>query len=329
MPNAVASLLRLASADLRDAGLLSSGRNPVNAPALVKLAFDHLVLAVIATERGWPRQAPEAALRLLPDATPLKAGLNKVAALLRAVQIFPGVMQDGAAAPAPDREGIRSAIAAMSALLKDLASQFEVDLLGEGPARRASPVRPEPAPPPTPPSTPPPAKPQLAPPKAQPSVKPAAVIVPPAKPDALPADAHAVAGRSPIEVSTSPNSTASAAFWAMMDRWHVGDLDALDLIGHAGGLTKKGTRPRFKLVGEEVAMFQGLREIESALGSLQLKPQAWLHQAVKAAPFGGATPIAYLTRQGRSGLRDAVRFILQQGLALSMAASVNAHGSAS
>ena len=220
MPNAVASLLRLASADLRDAGLLSSGRNPVNAPALVKLAFDHLVLAVIATERGWPRQAPEAALRLLPDATPLKAGLNKVAALLRAVQIFPGVMQDGAAAPAPDREGIRSAIAAMSALLKDLASQFEVDLLGEGPARRASPVRPETRPAAN-------AAVNAAASKAAACAtqgsavgsKPAAVIVPPAKPDALPADAHAVAGRSPIEVSTSPNSTASAAFWAMMDRW--------------------------------------------------------------------------------------------------------------
>ena len=77
-------------------------------------------------------------------------------------------------------------------------------------------------------------------------------------------------------------------------------------------------------------MFQGLREIESALGSLQLKTAGVAAPGGQGrAVSGGATPIAYLTRQGRSGLRDAVRFILQQGLALSMAASVNAHGSAS
>ena len=32
-----------------------------------------------------------------------------------------------------------------------------------------------------------------------------------------------------------------AAFWTLMDRWRIDDLQALALIGHEGGLTKKLT----------------------------------------------------------------------------------------
>jgi hypothetical protein len=341
--NAVGELLRLANSDLKDAGLLSSGRNPRNAPVLIRLAFDRLVLAVIATERGWPPPSTNADLTLVPDATPLKAALNGAAKLQPALQPFPAVLQNGRAAPPLDREVIRAAIAATSALLKDLADQFEIDLFGEGPAGRASPVRLDPVLAPPAPSRP--SEPALPshrkaapiavpaatkpPPDAHPleskKMERAAVITRPAKPSlAQRSEPHGVEGRSPIELRTSPNNIASTAFWALMDQWHVEDIAALALIGHPGGLTKKGTRPRFKLVGDEVAMFRGFQEIGAALTALQLEPKAWLNQRIKAAPFGGATPIAYLTKQKLDGVQDTIRFVLQQGLKLSVSASTNA-----
>jgi hypothetical protein len=340
----VATLLRLANSDLKDAGLLSSGRSPANAPALVQLAFDRLTLAVMATERGWPLPSAAADLRVVPDANPLKATLTKIAKMQPALQPFPAVGQDGNPAPVSVREVIRAAILATSTLLKDLAGQFEVDLLGEGAAERASPVRPEPVlspPPPSPPSkTAHPARRKAAPelvlaatkprvdaPRAEPrkAERPAIVTSSPepTPPPTQRTESHEIEGRSPIELTTSSNSTASTAFWALMDEWHVEDIEALALIGHPGGLTKKGTRPRFKLVGAEVAMFRGLKEIASALTSLQLEPQAWLNQPIRGAPFGGTTPIAYLTEQRLTGVRSTIRFILQQGLKLSVSASTN------
>jgi hypothetical protein len=106
-----------------------------------------------------------------------------------------------------------------------------------------------------------------------------------------------------------------------MDRWSIPDIPALELIGHLGGLTKKGTRPRFRLVGEEVDMLRGLQEIDAALVPLQLDPRNWLDQPLKAEPFGGATPMVYLTRTRLKGIRDTIRYILQNGLELSMSAS--------
>ena len=140
---AVATLLRLANLDLKDAGLLSSGRSPNNAPALVRLAFDRLTLAVIATERGWPLASAAADVSVIPAANPLKAGLVQAATVQPAWQSFPAVGRDGHADPAPDRDVIRAAILATSTLLKDLARRFEVDLLGDKPAGRVFPVRPE------------------------------------------------------------------------------------------------------------------------------------------------------------------------------------------
>ena len=336
------NLLRLANSDLKDAGLLSSGRSPANAPALVRLAFDRLTLAVIATEHGWPLPSSVPDLNAIPDANPLKAAMTKAAKVQPVLQGFLGVARSGDAVPVPDRDVIRPAILATSAMLKDLAGQFEVDLLGEAPAGRSTPTRPDPLV--SPPQPPPPAKAGLVAPRRAASepvptpIKPLkhrpppeptkterpAVIMSSPKPtpgptvEPLP---HDVAGRSPLEPTKASNSTTSTVFWALMDTWRIGDMEALALIGHPGGLTKKGTRPRFKLVGDEVTMYRGLKEIASALTSLQLEPRAWLTRPIEAAPFGGTTPMTYLTERRLVGVRDTIRFILQQGLKLSMSSN--------
>ena len=101
-----------------------------------------------------------------------------------------------------------------------------------------------------------------------------------------------------------------------MDGWGVDDRTALSLLHHEGGLTKKGTRPRFKLEGAEAERFAFLREIDTSLRSLGLEARAWLAQPIASAPFGGKAPLAFLAAGG--GARDVNRFILQQGLRLSM-----------
>ena len=273
------SLLRLANFDLKDAGLLSSGRSPSNAPALIRLAFDRLTLAVIATECGWPQPSGTVNLGVIPDANPAKALLTKAEKLQPALQSFPAVGKDGNAAPAPSREIIRAAILATSAVLKDLTGLYEVDLFGEAPAGRASPIRPPPvvpAPPPPPPkmrlSTLRKAAPDTIsaltkpivdqPPSKERKTERPPVVVKSAELTLAPTQPTAtreVAGRSPIELTIASTGTTSTVFWALMDAWQVEDMQALALIGHPGGLTKKGTRPRFKLVGDEVTMVRGLR----------------------------------------------------------------------
>ena len=105
-----------------------------------------------------------------------------------------------------------------------------------------------------------------------------------------------------------------------MDRWEVADTDALRLVGHPGGLTKKGTRPRFKLDGDETEAFLALQEIDTALDALKLRPSSWLRQAIKEQPFGGMVPLVFLTREALPGIRATLRFLLQSGLRMSMTA---------
>ena len=105
-----------------------------------------------------------------------------------------------------------------------------------------------------------------------------------------------------------------------MDRWEVADTEALRLVGHSGGLTKKGTRPRFKLDGDEVEAFLGLQEIDTAVDALKLRPSAWLRQPIKEQPFGGSVPLAFLVREALPGIRVVLRFLLQSGLRMSVTA---------
>ena len=111
----------------------------------------------------------------------------------------------------------------------------------------------------------------------------------------------------------------SAAFWTLMDRWRIGDPEALALIGHAGGLTRKGTRPRFRLAGDEAVRYAALRSLDAAIGTLGLAPSDWLATVRTEAPFGGDTPLAVLTRDGADGARRLVRALNRQGLEAALA----------
>ena len=103
-----------------------------------------------------------------------------------------------------------------------------------------------------------------------------------------------------------------------MDRWGVSDLDALALLGHAGGLTQTGTRPRFKLSAAENEMMAQLQDIDGALDALGLAPRRWLRKPLPDAPFSGADPITFVTRHRLPGARDLRQHILQQGLRRSL-----------
>ena len=386
---AVAGLLRLADADLRDAAVLASGRRPGNALALAAQAVVRMVDAVLATENGWKGISVGGNLGLVSDRNSSKASLARAAELL---PLSTPPLPDGAgkiAAPL-GREALLVGMAAARSVLDDLAARFEVDLAGDGPAgrtasatseatleslpvskssmrvahkeavppranpvagrglkasdtavRRTVPVRPQPAPSPVKSEAPRPSK-------AAASAKQAARLPPspprkttaeaesgappvrrvttpvvlkfPVRPveTTSPADPHEVRGRTPIEPRPRPATTASTVFWSLVDRWNVADAAALELIGHPGGLTKKGTRPRFRLQGDEVDMLAGLQEIDAALVPLKLEPAKWVHDPAGEAPFGGATPLAYMTRERMPGVREALRFILRHGLRMSM-----------
>ena len=330
---AVATLLRLADADLRDAAVLESGRDPGNAPALAGRAVARMIDAVVVTEMGWTRSA-KGDLDRVPDQNPLKRSLAGVSSLLPPA-LPPVPLDDGRAPSAPDRDTLSKGMLAATALLKDLAARFEIDLFGNGPAGRIVPVRPKPTPPPRQPSKPPvferaPPTPVLAPAKPEPASKPAKAPSKrsttiqatrrrehPVQP--LPAaEPHEVEERSPIEARPRRGSISSTAFWSLMDKWRVPDAQALDLIGHPGGLTKKGTRPRFKLTGDEVEMLRGLQEIDAALVPLKLDAARGFYEPVKEVPFEGATPLAFLVQTRLAGVRETIRFIVRHGLKMSM-----------
>lgn len=211
-------------------------------------------------------------------------GDNPIRARLAALMAdAPALLADGRLPSAPDERSLRRTLDQFAPILAKLATHFVVDLDGEDGAGAVAPMRPEPAP------------------KA---------------PD--PPDLHLVAPAPVIQPPEHAATLSSTLFWSLADRWGLPDLDALPLLGHAGGLTKAGTRPRFKLAGAEAERLAQLRQIDDALAALGLDPRAWLRQAIQAAPFAGATPLAVIARDPAQGIRTVSRHILQQGLRLSM-----------
>jgi hypothetical protein len=331
---AVANLLRLASWNVKDAELLSAGRNPENAPFLMQWAVHRVVEAVVAAEHGWPLSAEPSHLGQIPDENPLKLALARIVKLTRPPKPL-ALLPDGNIPQDFDREAFRRDVAAVRNLLQASSEKFGVDLLGDGPAEQAAPARPEAAPKAVPPMARP--KPQavaeaVTAPKSQPRAAPKrpaedgirrpSISVPDTRAGrGTEIEPHEVDGRSPIDVAPARPGLTSTAFWALMDRWNVPDLAALQLIGHPGGLSKKGTRPRFKMAGVEVEMMKLLVEMDQALVALGLDPKVWLNKPVPGAPFEGAAILTYLTENGLKGVRDTSRYILKNGLKLSMSAT--------
>lgn len=147
---AVATLLRLAEAGLRDAVLLATGPHVGNAPVLAGWAVARMVDAVVVTETGWQPGGAGGNLALVPAENPLKPELSAILARLPAPGL-PVLLAGGRPPFGPDRQSLRTDLDAARILLEDLAARFDVDLAGSGPAGRVAPVRPEPPPPPLPP----------------------------------------------------------------------------------------------------------------------------------------------------------------------------------
>jgi hypothetical protein len=104
----------------------------------------------------------------------------------------------------------------------------------------------------------------------------------------------------------------------MVDHWQLPDLEALQLIGHAGGLTQKGTRPRFKLSDSEAEIVAAMRALDATLAQLGLDPAQWLSTPLRPEPFRGATPLDIIRKGRLQGLRDVRRYLTQMSLRLSL-----------
>lgn len=209
-----------------------------------------------------------------------------------------------------------AALLAMADGLRALVPAARARIAPEPAPARIPAADPEPPPRRTTRKPPPPAPAKRAPAKRAPAApKPAR---PPAPPVLSPPDPQ------PLSLPAPLGPVSSAAFWSLMDRWGVGDADALALLGHAGGLTRRGTRPRFRLAGAEIARFHGFQNLDDALASLGADPRAWLHAANPAAPFSGAAPLATLlwaggdTARRETILRDATRHVVGEGLRRSL-----------
>jgi hypothetical protein len=331
LSRAVANLLRLASSDLKDAEILASGRNPENALLLIHIAVRRMIEAIMATERGWPVDALAIEVNKIPDQNPAKLLLARVSKLaLRPNPV--ALLPDGSVPKAFDIEAFRRETLAVRKIVFDLAGRFDVDLLGAGPAKQATAIRPVPK------ANPPKVigepreiassarsevkkQPKAA--QSRPSPNQSRRPVPVFDTKAPPTSAASGEEnrRSPVLVSPARRSITSAAFWKLIDRWDVPDLDALDLIGRRGGLSKKGTRPRFKLNDEEEERVKLLFGIDQAISSLRLDPKNWMIKPIKAAPFEGAKPISYLTKYGTKGVIATSRYLLKNGLQLSMSST--------
>lgn len=296
----MATLLRLADTALHDAGLLFDAGSDRNAALVLDHAGRWLIAAAGVSEQGWP--SPASGIAAVPNGNPLKPRLM-------------GLVHDRAMDVAPDGKPgsspfeVQAGIDSAAALLAEMARTFAVDLASDAPAGNADPIRPPPA--------------LKAAPKLRPLAKPQAKAVPEAKPlpelSRLPWRPTAAKPLAPLPAAVPspapspaapPSNGSSVLFWSLMDRWAVTDTDALTLLGHPGGLTKKGTRPRFKLTAAEMAVLHVLQEIDSTLRSLQIHPAQWL----TTAPPGGPAPLATLTAQPGDGARALLRGVVQQGL---------------
>ncbi|HEX3349111.1 MAG TPA: hypothetical protein VHS58_13525 [Acetobacteraceae bacterium] len=119
---------------------------------------------------------------------------------------------------------------------------------------------------------------------------------------------------------TGGKSVTGAAFWALMDRWGVADTDALRLIG-GPPLTAKGTRPRFRLTGGQVSVFQQLRTIDrlysDALGG---DIRTWLTDRSEAHFRGGRSALAHMIA-APEGVADVLHLVARQAFRRSVSAA--------
>jgi hypothetical protein len=318
---AIASLLRLAHADARDARTLAEAGGTRNAASLLHSAISRLIEAVVASEQGYTGP-PE--IHRIDGRNPLKSSLLRLDAFLEAPS---ALQQDGRLAAPPPAASVLEPLGAFTETLERFVQHCGVDLDGAGPAETAEPMRPavEAPPPPSPRRSPKPRPVDTArrqasgvqPPQARPRSKVVAAAPKAAAPLSLSPEAAQTEDAKPAARATHTCLT-SGTFWSLVDRWSMADRDALQLIGHSGGLTRTGTRPRFKLSEGEAEVVSAMHSLDTTLAQLGLDPAEWLAAPLRPEPFRGAPPLAVIQQTQLQGLRQVSRFLTQMSLRLSL-----------
>jgi len=101
---------------------------------------------------------------------------------------------------------------------------------------------------------------------------------------------------------------SSRQFWDLMERWHVSDSVALELLGFSGKIGKSGKRPRFRFSTRQQRLTSYLPEIDAALTAAD-KDRSWLHRDIPAPPFSRHTPIQHMAEHKMDGMADVLRFL--------------------
>jgi hypothetical protein len=93
-----------------------------------------------------------------------------------------------------------------------------------------------------------------------------------------------------------------------MERWHVPDATALELIEFPGKLGKEGRRPRFRFTARQQRITSYLPEIDAAVAAAG-KDQTWLHRKLQRSPFSRRTPIEHMVARGMDGMADVLHVL--------------------
>ncbi|MBE9606991.1 hypothetical protein IAI18_19175 [Acetobacteraceae bacterium H6797] len=280
----IAGRLRLAQSDLDDARLLQTAGRLRNAAKLLESAIGSLIAAVEASEAASTKRAG------IDRRNPLRPALMRLASFQAPAEIS----ATGKLLDAPKAASLGTPMEQMDELLAELREHFGVEREGGEPARQIEPVRPVPEPPPAPPI------PEAAPRKPKRKTRPPSTA-------------------APLEVAPrSISGISSMTLWALADQWGLKDLEALALVGHKGGLTSKGTRPRFKLSDAQREIVASMASLRDTLEASGLDQRQWMARRIKEAPFGGARPVDLIRRQGPEALHELGRYLARMALKLSI-----------
>ena len=104
-------------------------------------------------------------------------------------------------------------------------------------------------------------------------------------------------------------------FWELMERWHVSDAVALELIGFAGKIGQSGKRPRFRFLPAHQQASSFMTEIDAALATIG-EDAGWLHR--KHRCLGGKTPITLMRDDGLAGMEAVLQTIHRSALRSSL-----------
>jgi hypothetical protein len=106
-------------------------------------------------------------------------------------------------------------------------------------------------------------------------------------------------------------------FWDLMQRWHVPDATALELIEFPGKLGKEGKRPRFRFTTRQQRITSYLPEIDAALAAAG-KDQAWLQRKIATPPFNRRSPIEHMLARKMDGMTDVLRTLNREAMRVAL-----------